>query len=109
MNDSDFNRLADATLTRLSDRIEDADAGGVLDVELVPGVLTVELPKGKTMVVSKHGPSRQVWLSSPISGGLHFPFDEGRQAWALASGVVMEELLASEIRQLSGVDIHAQE
>ena len=105
MNDSDFNRIADALLARLCDQIEDADVAGILDVELVAGVLTLELPKGKTIVISKHGPSKQVWLSSPISGGLHFPFDEEKQAWRLVNGLVMETLLVAEIQQLSGVCI----
>jgi len=103
MNDSDFQRLADATLARLSDILEAADSAGVLDVELAQGVLTLGLPEGKTIVISKHGPSKQIWLSSPISGGLHFPFDESTQQWVLASGQVMELLLAEEVRLMAGV------
>lgn len=105
MNDSDFQRLADATLTQLADRLEARDADGVLDVELAQGVLTLGLPGKKTIVVSKHGPSRQVWVSSPVSGGLHFTYDEARATWVLGSGVVMEALLADEVKALSGVDI----
>ena len=101
MNDSEFNRAADATLTQLADALEEADGEGLLDVELVSGVLTIELPAKKTFVVSKHGPSKQVWLSSPISGGLHFGFDGG--AWALADGRELLSLLAAEVKQLSGV------
>lgn len=103
MNDSDFQQLADATLERLSDALEAADGDGVLDVELAQGVLTVELPGKKTIVVSKHGPSRQVWVSSPISGGLHFPWDAVQNTWVLGSGVVMEKLLREEVLALSGV------
>lgn len=101
MNDSDFHRVADATLARLADRLDDADASGALDVELLSGVLTIGLPAGKTVVVSKHGPSRQVWVSSPVSGGLHFSWDG--QAWLLADGTEMEALLADELGRLSGV------
>jgi frataxin len=103
INDSDFHRLADATLALLCDALEDADTDGVLDVELAQGVLTVELPAGKTIVLSKHGPSKQVWMSSPVSGGLHFPYDEATQGWVLANGTAMDALLKQEILQLSGV------
>ena len=101
MNDSDFQRLADATLARIADVLEAADGAGVLDVELGQGVLTLGLPAGKTIVISKHGPSKQIWLSSPISGGLHFPC-VGTD-WVLTDGRELEALLAQEVKQLSGV------
>ncbi|MBY0406970.1 MAG: iron donor protein CyaY [Rickettsiales bacterium] len=103
LNDSEFHRLADATLAALSDALENADAGGVLDVELQGGVLTLGLQAGKTLVVSKHGPSKQVWYSSPISGGLHFPYAEGR--WVLADGRELLTLVAQEVKALSGVEM----
>lgn len=103
MNESDFHRLADATLVRLRDALEEADVQGVLDVELLDGVLTIICPQKKTLVVSKHAPSRQVWLSSPLSGGLHFPYDAAGHAWALDDGTTMEALLRQDVRQLAMV------
>lgn len=39
-----------------------------LDVALADGVLSVASPEKGTWVLNKHGPTRQMWLSSPVSG-----------------------------------------
>ena len=100
MQESDFHRLADQELAALADALEQADAEGQLELEEQGGVLTV-VAGGKTLVISKHAPSCQIWLSSPLSGGLHFPHHDGR--WQLADGRELRGLLAEELRQLAGV------
>jgi len=95
MNETEYHKLADKTLEAIADALEDADAKGQLELEQQGGVLTIALSGGKQFVVSKHAPSQQVWLSSPVSGGLHFSYD-GAQ-WALADGRVLEMLLYSEL------------
>ena len=60
------------------------------------GVLTLILPGNKTIVVSKHSPSKQIWLSSPLSGGTHFSHDEN--GWVLADGRELVSLLKHELR-----------
>jgi len=94
MNESDFHSLADAELAVLSDALEIADGEGALELESESGVMTIELPGGKQWVVSKHAPTRQLWLSSPVSGGLHFGYDG---AWKLPDGRILRELLAQEL------------
>lgn len=102
MKESDFHRLADRELAALSDALEEADAKGLLELEEQGGVLTVQLNGGKSYVISKHGPSCQIWLSSPVSGGLHFAHDGAR--WKLADGRELRSLLAAELKT-AGVEL----
>jgi frataxin len=104
LENSQFHCLADAYLDALTDEIEAKDAEGLLDAEVEQGVLTLTLPSGKQYVVSKHLPSKQLWLSSPISGGLHFSYDEAHSAWALADGRKLCTLLADELAHAIGIE-----
>ena len=97
LHESPFNALADATLEALMESLEAADTDENLDIDLIQGILTITLENGKQFIVSKHGPSRQLWLSSPISGGLHFPYDEEKKDWILADGRILAVVLRTEI------------
>ena len=105
MNEADFHRVADSTLTVFLDGLEEADSVGVLDIECQSGVLTVVLPQGRTLVVSKHTPSKQIWYSSPVLGGLHFPFDEQAQKWILTDGRELSQVFSSEVFAMSSVEV----
>ncbi len=59
--------------------------------------MTITNKQGKQWVISKHAPTMQIWLSSPMSGGLHFSYHNG--AWALSDGQALIPLLAQEILQ----------
>ncbi len=97
LTESAFMLLADATLNRLMDMAEIADEEGVLDVELADGILTVTLPNGRQFLINRHKPSLQLWYSSPLSGGLHFDYDEAEKAWALHGGRRLDTLLKAEL------------
>lgn len=102
LSDTAFTALATATLNRLADMVEMLDEDEVLDAEFVGGVLYVTLPDNRQFAVNQHAPSRQIWLSSPLSGGLHFSYDEADSAWALADGTRLEGLLRAELEELLG-------
>ena len=79
MDASQFESRADATLARLEQALE-ASAGDGLDIELVGGILTLELEAGGIYQINKHSPNREIWLSSPVSGAWHFAWHETRPA-----------------------------
>lgn len=72
MSESAFETLADSLLAALEDQIGD-------DADLQSGILTVE-GEG-TWIVNKHAPTRQIWLSSPLSGARHYAFDAESGQW----------------------------
>ena len=105
MDSSQFESLADATLLRLQAAIE--AAGGKMDAELVGSILTIEIESGGRFLLNKHGPNRQIWLSSPVSGAWHFAWSEDDQAWiSTRGGERLEELLGRELSAASGEAIH---
>jgi frataxin len=78
MSESAFETLADSLLAALETAIGD-------EAERQGGVLTLEKDEG-TWVVNKHGPTKQIWLSSPKSGARHYAFDAGSGRWTDTRG-----------------------
>ena len=103
MDASQFEARADAALARLQQAVESA-AGDAVDAELVGGILTLELEAGGVYQINKHLASRQIWLSSPVSGAWHFAWSEGEGgAWrATRGGEKLEDLLGRELTESLG-------
>ena len=97
LSDSQFLTLSRDTLTRLHDALEPAYDYGTLDeLELEAGLLTIVTKAKQTFIVSAHAPSHQVWLASPISGGLHFRWSG--EGWILGTGESLNEVLSRELQ-----------
>lgn len=105
LDESAFHRQADLLLSRLADALESTDAAGELDMELAGGILRIALPEGKTYLINKHAASRQIWVSSPLSGGLHFAWDEATRQWMLPEGMELGAFLRAELHALSGIGV----
>lgn len=111
MDQSAFERLAAALLEDFFDAI-DASLGDELDVDYEGGILTIKLPDGRTFLLNKHAPNREIWLSSPVSGAWHFAYDEAEKIWrstrAVGSGPDnLVALLEAELNDLTagGLDL----
>lgn len=102
MEEAEFLALADATLADYMGRL-DRMLGDVVDVDLDGGVLTIELENDSQYVLNKHAPTRQLWLSSPVSGAGHFRYDPGLRAWIdTRSGSALADLLERELAAAAG-------
>jgi iron donor protein CyaY len=98
MDEKRYHAIADATLMHCYDQLEDAfEAGAIDELELQGGILTIATVSGRTYLLTKHGPSLQLWYASPNLGGLHFTFDEGVQRWLLPDGKWLYEILRGEL------------
>lgn len=104
LEESQFHCLADAYLEAIADEIESKDEHALIDVDIEENVLTLTLPSGEQYVISKHLPSQQVWLSSPVSGGLHFSYNEEDSAWELDNGQKLSHLLAEELQEATELE-----
>lgn len=99
-SDSQFQQRAHRTLTQLADRYETAYENAELqELELEPGLLTFVTTTGRTFIVSAHAASGEMWLASPISGGLHFAWNEDAQHWTLKSGELLDTVLRQELER----------
>lgn len=97
MHETAFHPLADLVLQRCFAGLEAAyDSGALEDLELQNGILTLVTASGKTLVLSKHAPTCQLWLASPISGGLHFVYDASTERW-VTRGEELYSLLTREL------------
>ena len=103
-DESAFHAIADRTLATLLERIEEV-LGEDLDVDLQGGILSIELTSGSQYIINKHAPNRQIWLSSPVSGAVHFAYHPGRGWISTRSSAVLHELLAHELSAETGTAI----
>jgi len=103
MNEMEYHKLADEALANITQKLEKADEDGVIELEMEGGMVTIALESGKQFIVSKHAPTRQLWLSSPLSGGLHFSYDEAQKDWRLPDAKKLTAVLFSELAQIAGV------
>jgi len=102
-----FHQKADALLERIADEIDESDKEMLIDADLNQGVLTLELDSGQEYVISKHSVAKQVWLSSPISGGLHYDYQPELDGWELTKdGSRLSELLTIELYKLTGINFN---
>ncbi|MBS1226770.1 MAG: Frataxin-like protein [Proteobacteria bacterium] len=73
MNDSEFNTLADAALSRIETGLDACDAD--LDFAMVSaGVLEIEFADRSKIIVNRHGAAKELWVAAR-SGGFHFRWD----------------------------------
>lgn len=80
LSESRFHAVADELLQTVVEAVDTA-IGDTADVDLIGGVLTIDLGAKGQYVVNKHSPNRELWLSSPVSGAWHFQYDEDADAW----------------------------
>jgi frataxin len=112
MDEPEFERQAGKLLDRLMAKIED-QGGDELEVDLAGGILTIGLPDGGQYLVNKHGPNREIWLSSPKSGAWHFRHDP--EAGWVSTRVVddarpeLHRLLADELAAVIGTPVELAE
>ncbi|MEI6730384.1 MAG: iron donor protein CyaY [Pseudomonadota bacterium] len=100
LSDTAFIAIVEASLSRLAGMVEAIDEDDILDVEQTSGMLTIDIPAGKQFVLNRQLPTRQIWLSSPLSGGLRFDYDEKDKEWQLADGTRLDTLLKAEIETI---------
>ena len=104
IDESEFHKKADALLERIFNEIEEKDSEMAIDADLNQGILTLELDSGQEYIINKHSASSQVWLSSPISGGLHYNYNPANDGWELTKdGSRLSELLSEELYKLTSI------
>jgi frataxin len=105
MDESRFSILAGEMLERISD-VVDAALGDEIDVDLQGGILTLSLDGGGGQyVINKHAPNREIWMSSPVSGATHFAYGDGAWVSTREPRVVLDQVLAAELKSKFGVDL----
>ena len=76
MTESEFNKLADETLARIEQTLDDTDSD--IDCEMNGGVLELSFENGSKIIVNRQTASKEIWVAAK-SGGYHFLWKDG--AW----------------------------
>jgi frataxin len=105
LDESTFHVAAAATLSALMETIEDG-LGDVLEVDMDGGILTIELDSGGIYVINKHALSRQIWMSSPVSGATHFGYCAEKGWLSIRSDESLAGMLAGELAAATGKAIN---
>lgn len=102
---SQYNRIANDYLETLSDDMEElCEDFPQVDVELSQGVMTLTVAEGKTYVINKQPPNKQIWLSSPFSGPKRYDLIGGK--WiTLRDNTSLTDLLRTELEEEIGQEI----
>jgi len=79
MDDSAYQKLADATFRKIGDVFEDVDPDAV-DCEIAGDVITLTFKDGKRCVVNTQRPTHQIWLAANARAW-HFSYDDAKKAW----------------------------
>jgi frataxin len=103
MDERAFESLVARILADFADRLEQA-LDDAAEVEFRGGILTVSCADGRQFVVNKHAPTREIWLSSPISGAVHFA--RRGEEWVSTRGPDrLADRLAQDISAATGVEV----
>lgn len=104
MDNSEFDNLALKFLEELGKSIEDADVKFQLNLDFVDGILNIELEDGRLYVINKHLPSKQIWLSSPLSGADYFSYEQKK--WLNKNNLSIISVLANELKEICDIKLN---
>lgn len=99
----EYHHLADETFEQMLDELDlFFEENKIMEAEIdeEAGVMEINCSEG-TYIINKQPPTKQIWLSSPISGPKRF--DHHNNQWVcLRDGVKLSELLQNEMSQMYG-------
>lgn len=75
MNESEFNRLADAALDKIETAVDDCDD---VDCNRSGNLLEIEFNNRQKIIVNRHDINREIWVAAK-SGGFHYAWQNA--AW----------------------------
>ena len=80
MNEIEFRHQVCEALQLLEEHLEQ-QLDYQADIDAHEESLQITLLSGQTWLLNRHIPSREIWLSSPIQGGIHFRWCVQKQCW----------------------------
>ncbi|MCC8399607.1 MAG: iron donor protein CyaY [Rickettsia endosymbiont of Platyusa sonomae] len=95
MDNTEFAKLAEQTISLIAEIIEKEDKDCLIDIDFQGDILTLATNQG-IFVINKHSAAKEIWLSSPISGPYHFYYAAGR--WQSKSSDELVAILEQELK-----------
>ena len=94
MDYSIFIKLASQEIEYLYEAIESKLLDG--DIDLINDVLYIYMDHGD-YVINQHSPSKQIWLSSPISNAGYFDYHFDKKQWLDKNGLSIRTRLSNDL------------
>ena len=94
MNDIEFALKYDKIIEGIAKVVEDSDPMGKIDVDLNDGILAIATDSG-TFVINKQSSTKEIWLSSPITGPYHFSYNNNK--WIARNGAELFNIINAEL------------
>jgi CyaY protein len=105
MDESAYQKLADAVFKRIDHALEDVDPSDV-DLDFAGDVMTLTLKNGVRCIVNTQRPARQMWVAAKANAW-HFSYDEKGSRWFDDKNAERElfQTLGEIVREHSGIDV----
>lgn len=105
MDDSAYQKLADAAFKRIEKALESVDPTDV-DVDFAGDVMTLTCKNGVRCVVNTQRPARQMWVAAKATAW-HFSWDETKSRWFQDKEPARDlyETLGEIVRQHAGIEV----
>ena len=97
MLESEFISLANQELQDILQKLEEQNQNDIFEIDMLDGILYIKLNNSSVYVINKHRPTKQIWLSSPISGGSHFSYGANIGQWVSSKGLNLRDTLSQEL------------
>ncbi len=94
MEYSKFCKLAEKEINRIYDILQESGFDG--DFDLINNILHIYTDQGE-YIINQHSPSKQIWLSSPVSNAGYFSFNEDKSAWIDKNTQTLEARLVNDL------------
>lgn len=94
MEHSSFTKLASEEINYIYDLLEKNNFDG--DFDLISDVLYIYTKQGD-YVINQHSPTKQIWLSSPISNAGYFNYNAQHNQWLDKNNLSLRQRLISDL------------
>ena len=95
MNDKDFAKEVTRIINLVAAAVEENDIYGNIDVDINGDILNLITEDG-TFVINKQSSTKEIWLSSPVTGPYHFLHDG--KAWRSKAGDDLCRVLSDDLK-----------
>ncbi len=90
-----FTKLASEEINKIYDFLEEINFEG--DFDLISDVLYIYSNEGE-YVINQHSPTKQIWLSSPVSSAGYFNYDFEKKEWLDKNNISLKDRLILDLR-----------
>ncbi len=101
MNESEFETFVTSYLEKIFEQVEEMYDDDLEDLEFNDGILNIKLEDGRTFLLNRHLPNQEIWMSSPLSSGTHYKYQDAEKKWiCIRTQNELESLLFNELKSV---------